>query len=190
MKKWIALTAISATLALSVAVLAAPRGNRGDGPKKGQEGPHPMMRILENPEAAEKLGLTDEQVTSLQDLKYETQKAHIALKGEVELAQVEVQRILKSDSPDEAAALAAVEQAGLARIKLQQSHVSTMLKARAIIGPEKLKEIKAEGRERMKERAGKVRERMERFRDGGPRGERPDRPRGPRPGPQDGPPEE
>jgi Spy/CpxP family protein refolding chaperone len=194
MKKWIALTAISGTLALTLAVFAAPRDKRGDGPPRGPDGPHPMMRLLDNPEATEKLGLTEEQVAALKEVRYETQKQSVALQADAELAQLELQRVLQSDSPDEAAAHAAIEQAGQARIKLQQSRVSALLQAREAIGAEKWNEIKARGRRQMKERAGNMRERMEQrrqqFQDG-PRGDRPARPgaRRPGPGPQDGPPD-
>ena len=152
MKTRILLASMIATLALGGWAFARP-----DVSKAGRGGDRDQMRrmagrMLERPKMLEKLELKDEQVEALRQAQYEKQKKHIDLKAGAEMAQIELRHLLSQDSPDEEAVMTAVEEAGKARIALQKSDVQHILKRRAIIGPEKCREMHSLIRKHMRTR--------------------------------------
>lgn len=181
MKTRILLASMIATLVLGGWAFARP-----DGTKAGRSGDRDQIRrmagrMLERPEILEKLELKDEQVEALRQAQYEKQKKHIDLKAGAEMAQIELRHLLSQDTPDEEAVMAAVEEAGKARTALQKSDVQHMLKRRAIIGPEKCREMHSLIRKHMRTRMQAQRHRggSDRGRPGGkdqhgpgPRGDR------------------
>lgn len=148
MKKWIVL-AILVTMAVGVYTFAEPQASRHRGPasadfKQGHsDRMHGMFRrFFESPELIEKLGLTDEQVETLSQVRFESQKSSIALQSEVAQAQLEVRRLLSQDEPDETEVMGAIDKAGQTAVALRKSQVQHMLKGRAILGSDTWKTMK------------------------------------------------
>lgn len=175
MKKWIISTVVISLLAVAAVVFAGPgpcAGGGPDQPGRGKGGGGPLA-LLHDPALAKELGVTDEQLTQVRDSVYAHRKAAIQLRADRQLAQLELHKLMAADAPDEAAVLAAVEQAGKISIDLRKAQVQEMLKVKSILGPE----VVAKLRENVANRAAEMRDRwMER---GGPgRGRGPDGRRG------------
>ena len=144
MKKWIPFAALIGTLALGALAFAPPRAGRSP---KAQPYRMLMGRMLENPRLLQKLDLDSDKVAALRRLRYEASKQRIRLQSEVRLARLDLRHSLSAEQPNESAVMAAVERAGQAATELHKSDVRHLLKARAILGPEKwqkLKQIMAE----------------------------------------------
>lgn len=108
-----------------------PRQHEGRGPR----GPG-LSAMLENEQVVEKLGLTPDQVTALRERADTAEKTLIKLRAEVELAEVEVRRLLRDEKPDRAAVMKAVEAAGAAQLALRKAIIEERLAFREIAGPE------------------------------------------------------
>lgn len=180
MKRWMLLTGAAILVALAAVTWAVPpeRGPRAGRPGDGGPGPGGAAAWLCRPEAARQAGLSEEQATKIADLAYQTRKEQIRLRSELELAQLELQRALASESADEAKALAAVEAVGQKEIELKKVWVRHEIQMRGIVGAEKMRELRQDRRDDKAERWGDGPRRR------GPQGERPERP-GPRRGPEE-----
>ena len=186
LNKRVVLAVVAATLSVGVLAFAVPGrpepgGDHHRGPdrhRKDRGGPgHGMFgRFLKNPKIVEKLGLSDGQVESLHNLRYEAMKRHIDLKAAVSTARLDVRHLLHQDAPDEGAVMAAIERAGEASVDLRKSDVSHMLKGRSIIGPDKWKQVRQLMAERRHRRPERGHRRGRHGREHGPEGET----RGPR----------
>ena len=165
MKKITMLSLMAALTGLSLAAWAEPGDPRGGGrsersgrmhgeggPGAGQE--HMIERLLNQPDKLGELGLTEKQVAELKAGFYETEKKMVKLNGDLELAQIELRRLMEAEEPDGAAILAAVDKAGLARTAIQKAKVEQGLAVRKILGPETLKKIKVDAGERLRRERG------------------------------------
>ncbi len=134
--------------------LGAPGDDAQMRPKMMQRGPGggqmDVMKLLNNDMLMEKAGLAESQVTELKDLAYETQKTRIKMQAEKDLAELELKRLLDQESPDEEQVMKAVENVGQADIAMTKSKISAQLRARKVIGPELLEEIKSKMAEHAK----------------------------------------
>jgi Spy/CpxP family protein refolding chaperone len=155
MKKWIALTAGVAALALATIVWAQPGG-----PECGDRGPDRMKRggpeqalqaLLRSPEAAAEAGVSEEQLTQLRDLMHDLEKQTIQAQADQKIAALELRRLMQADTPDRAAIMAAVEEGGRLRTEMQKLKVERMLSVRETLGPDAVKKLREQARERRKE---------------------------------------
>mgnify|MGYP001278469078 CR=1 FL=1 len=166
MKKiWVA-TLVMAMAGLSMSAWAEPGEGRGGGPEgrraMGPGGPGDgaamgariLQRLLDNPEKMKEFGITEEQAATLQTSFYELEKKMVTLQSDVELAQVELRRLMDADAPDKAAVLAAVEKAGAARTAIQKATVEQRLTVREIVGADTMKKIKHLVGDRMRQSRG------------------------------------
>jgi Spy/CpxP family protein refolding chaperone len=169
MKKiWVA-TLVMALAGLSLNAWADPGEGRGGGPDgrraMGPGGPggpgdgaamgaRILQRLLDNPEKMKEFGITEEQAATLQTSFYELEKKMVTLQSDVELAQVELRRLMDADTPDKAAVLAAVEKAGAARTAIQKATVEQRLTVREIVGADTMKKIKHMVGDRMRQSRG------------------------------------
>jgi Spy/CpxP family protein refolding chaperone len=165
MKKLIVGTAVAALACMGTMAWAGPGEGRGDGEQgrgeraMGPGGPQAMgarmlQRVMENPEVAKKLGITEEQAAALQTSFYEQEKKMVALQSEAELAQIEVRRLMDQDDPSAETLMAAIDKAGAARTAIQKASVEQRLAVRKIVGPETMKKIKQQLGERMNKGRG------------------------------------
>lgn len=117
-----------------------------------------IIRIINHPEIAEEIGLTEEQIKTLRDAMYEIKKQEIQLEAEKKLAAMEQIRLLTESTIDEEGVMAAVDKtskitADLARLKVKQ-----LLLVKKILTPEHIKKIKELMREHIQERRKERRE--------------------------------
>lgn len=148
---WIGLGALAASAQPGPGGPGGRDEQRFERPQRGR-----LEALLNNPEAAKKLGLTDNQIASLQARLDESKKQLIKLRTDVELAELEVRRLMRANNPDRAAVMKAVEAASAAQLALRKAMVDERLAVREIVGPEIAEKVRrhfnhcrAERRERM-----------------------------------------
>lgn len=81
-------------------------------------------------------GITDDQAKALQNGFYDLEKKMVTLKSEAELADIEVRRLMQADDADEAALMAAIDQAGQAHTAIRKATAAQKLAVQKILGPE------------------------------------------------------
>ena len=110
-----------------------------------------IERLMDNPELAEKAGLSKEQISSIKTILYDINMQMIDLRAEMEKAGMEQARLMTSDEPDEAAIMKAIEKTGEIRTKMAKLRIQSMLKIKKIIKPEQFAKMKEFISERRKE---------------------------------------
>ena len=141
------------TLATALAVSwlvsgSAALAQMGGAPHGGEGGPgggrHLKIigRILENPEVAEELGLTEEQQKTLRDKSYELRSREIELRADLEKAALEQARLMTRDDVDEQALMDAVEKTGAIRTEMAKLRVSQLLTIRKTLNEEQINSIR------------------------------------------------
>lgn len=159
------------------------RNQRGGGMKGFGHGPAGIQWLVHNEDAAKKFGVTDDQLSQLRELTYQSELAQIKGRADLEIAQMELRRLLDGAKPTEEAVGKAVDKISALEAQLQKARISEMLKAREIVGQETMDKIRDAMKERMRERG------MDRNRDR--RGDRQGRgPGSDDDAPQAGPPED
>lgn len=109
-------------------------------------------RILNDPEIAAKLGLTEEQVTKLKEKLLPLKQAEAKLSSEMETAAIEQARLMTADKVSEADVMAAVEKVGGLRTQVAKVQAQKMLALRQGLTADQMKKIKEVLRSRFKER--------------------------------------
>ncbi|MCS6772283.1 MAG: periplasmic heavy metal sensor [Kiritimatiellae bacterium] len=110
-------------------------------PDPEERGPR-WERILEDDEALRAAGLTDAQVAAIRERAAESEKTLIRLRSEVQLAEAEIRRLMRTERPDRDAIMKAVEAAGAARTALRKAMVEEQLAVREILGPEGFRKLR------------------------------------------------
>ena len=150
---------------LGMAVSGWAQGPMG-GPDRGMKRPGGGMdrgkmfdRLLQNDEVLGDLGISEEQRSELQSSLAETRKKSIKLKAEHEVAEVELNQLLRSDAPDQDAVMKAVDEVGRTRTALRKVAVAQQLKVKEILGADKVRQLHQRMRERAREHFGERGER-------------------------------
>ena len=103
-----------------------------------EDGPGPgggAMGMGRNPELEKKLNLTDDQRTKLADIRDRQQRAAIPIRSDLELAGLDLRKLMRADKPDPKAIDAQIDKLSGLRARLQKSRISSMLEARAVLTP-------------------------------------------------------
>jgi len=128
---------------LAVAAPAASRAQSGDGEAHqgmGAGGHMGMMRGMHGPGGMiEGLQLTDDQKAKLQDVHFRHMKKAISMRAELQLANVDLQRLMGAETPDQRAIDAQIDRIAGMRAGLHKAGVASMFEARAILTPEQRK---------------------------------------------------
>ena len=141
---------------------------RGQGRRPGMGGPggdrQPPMemiiaKLLQNPEAREKLGLTEEQANAIKTGSEEIRNQMQELSEKMRTAAEEQVQLLQADTIDEEAVMAAVEKTGDIRTQIAKLRVQGMILVKSILTVEQIAKTREFMRNRMRER----------MRDRGPR---------------------
>jgi len=102
-----------------------------------------LARIAQNPEMREKLGITPEQATKISTESFEFRKAHIRDRADVELRRVELENLMKAETPDRAAIDKKLDELGAARLVEAKAAVNYHLAMREVLTPEQRQKLRA-----------------------------------------------
>ena len=158
MKKLLMVCAVLSLFAASGAVWAAEHRDRrgpehcGDGMKGFDQGSGGIGWLIHNEDAAKKLGVTEDQLTQLREMTYQGEVEQIKSRADLEIAQMELHRLIDSTKPTEEAVSKAVDKISGLEAQLQKARIGEMLKARAILGEETMGRLHDAMREQMHER--------------------------------------
>jgi Spy/CpxP family protein refolding chaperone len=143
-------------------------------------GPHGAQgRWWNNPDLVEKLKLTDDQRTAMDEILLKHREKLIDMRASVEKAELEMEPLIRADQPNESQILAQIDKLAQARAELEKANARFLLAIRGKLSPDQWKELQAARSERMEHRG------MHERRNGGPGRE--DSPRPPHAGPDGGP---
>ncbi len=120
------------------------RGRRGRGGEFG------LARIAANPEMREKLGLTAEQVTKLNQQTSEFRKTSIRSRADLEVKRVEMADLMRTENPDRAAIDRKLDEIGAARVAQEKAQVHYRMAMRDVLTPEQRTKLRQMREERQK----------------------------------------
>jgi len=132
-------------------------GERGGGRFHGMRGEHrgrgefALARLAEDPAAREKLGITADQASKIRQETFEFRKTAIRGRADFQVRHLELQDLLRADSPDRAAIDKKLDEISAARLAQSKAEVHYRLDMREILTPEqrqKLKQMRMESRHR------------------------------------------
>ncbi len=128
----------------------------------------------------EQVGLNDEQIEQIEQLRHQADRARLDLRHAVEEVRLDIERAMQADRPDEKAVLAHIDRLGELETRLKKNRIGLMLDIRKLLTPEQWQKMEAlHARHKMRRRSRRQRRwRQERP---GPGGERPGRPAEPAP---------
>jgi len=127
------------SVALTVVVLARPKGPPPPDHPAMQEGPRmppPALREEMLVKLREPLGLSDEQVEKIWTIAEPARRGMVELEAKIEAKQGELGKILGSEDPDEKAASACLEELGKLRLERDRIAVLTPLRLRKVLTAE------------------------------------------------------
>jgi Spy/CpxP family protein refolding chaperone len=111
--------------------MAGGHGMRG-GPDGDMFGGCNMM------DCAKELGLTDAQISKMKEINYAHRYAMIDLEAQLEKAQLQMRRQMKSDSPEKGAVLQAAKMVNSVQGFIAEARINYMFELKAILTPEQL----------------------------------------------------
>lgn len=123
-------------------------GMKGFGPPGGG-----LDRLVRDTEAAKSLGVTDEQLSQVREIAYQSEILQVKNRADLEVAQMELRRLLESAKPTEEAVGKAVDKISALEAQMQKARIGEMLKIRGILGEEMIAKLRDSMREQLRERA-------------------------------------
>lgn len=180
MNKWILTSCVVGGISLAaVAWAEGPEQMEGDGPRPpmrermaermgereggGQPGREMALRaVLQNPELAAKVGLSEEKVKAIREAGYAQREQLVKLRSEAELSRMQVEKLSSADKVDKDALMKAIEAAGQQEIAVKKAEMAFQLQVKEMVGPEVMKKIRETMKEHLAERRAQA---------GGPGGE-------------------
>ena len=109
-------------------------------------GPH--GRWWNNPEMAQKLGLTPEQQAKIDDVFQQSRLKLIDLNASLQKEEVILEPLVGADQPDESKILPQIDRVAQARAELEKANARMLLGIRRVLTPEQWKKLRAEERSR------------------------------------------
>jgi protein CpxP len=113
----------------------------------------PMMGMMrgpwegkwwKNPELAQKIGLTDGQISKMEKIFQDHRLQLIDLHAALEKAEVVLEPMINADHPDEQQTLAQIDKVAQARANLEKSNARMLFAIRNVLTPEQWKKLQAE----------------------------------------------
>ena len=111
-----------------------------------------FKHVLENPELAKRLGVTEEQVKKIKESQFTLEKQMITMRADAEAAKLEVRHLMEGDKVDRDAIGKAIDAAAAKEATLRKTEILRMIDVKEILGSDTIKKIKDTVRERMAER--------------------------------------
>ena len=131
---------------------------------------------LKNPKVIQELGLSQDQIQKLEDLKYQHQRQMIDVRHDLALKRLDLKREMEKDNPDRAKINRLMDETSALQGQKQRLRTNHLLDAREILTPEQRAKVRERMAERRAQRGERRMERKREFRRGD----------GPGPGPGSG----
>ena len=156
MKKIVMVCAVAGVLAAGGIAWARDGGGQGGPDQRGSmkgfgPGHGGAAWLVRHEGVAKDLGVTEEQLGQLREMAYQGEVQQIKGRAELEIARMELHRLLDSAKPTQEAADKAIEKISALETQLQKARVGEMLKVREILGEEKFGKIRDAMKDRMRE---------------------------------------
>jgi Spy/CpxP family protein refolding chaperone len=90
----------------------------------------------------EKLNLTDEQQKKLETIRYSHRKKAISMRADLEVAQLDLGRLMRAEPPDGRAINAQIDRLSQLRAGLAKDRVAGMLESREVLTPEQRQQMR------------------------------------------------
>jgi Spy/CpxP family protein refolding chaperone len=107
--------------------------------------------------ALRQLDLTDDQKRRMADIRDKQQRSAIRAQADMKIAQLDLRKLMRADTPDRRAIDLQIEKLGSMRTTMQKSRVGMMFDMRAVLTQEqrdKLKDMREDGGPREDRRDG------------------------------------
>lgn len=119
-----------------------------------------IPRLLDNPEAQEKLGLSDAQVSQIKAIELAAEKQEVDLEAQTRKARIDLREAMQADDTERDKVMSLLEDVGKAELALKKLQTGKMLDVKAVLTPEQ------------REKARNLRKEMGRrfMHQGGPKG--------------------
>lgn len=101
---------------------------------------------------ADELELTQEQLTKMKEQRFATQKNSIELRSKVQIAVLELRRLLEDETTDENKIKSKIEEIGKLKTELHWTRVQGRLNIKNLLTSEQLEKLQELKKERMKKR--------------------------------------
>lgn len=145
------------------------RNGSGGEAHQGQE--EILLRaVMQNPELAAKVGLKEEQIKAIREAGFAQREQMVTLRGQSELARMQVEKLLAADPVDESAVMKAVDAAGLQEVAAKKAEIAFRLKMKNLVGEDVIRKMREEMKTQMAERRAAFQQGGQ-DRPGGPGGE-------------------
>ena len=107
---------------------------------------HPGMggRWWNNPEMAQKLGLSSEQQKKMDEIFHQHRLKLIDLNASLQKEEAILEPLVESDQPDESKIVAQIDRVAQSRVELEKANARMLLGIRRILNPEQWKKLQAE----------------------------------------------
>jgi len=138
MKLTLAALVVAAAGSVALVAQAQPMDGMGHGPG-GPRGPMAHLR---------QLGLTAPQREKIEAIQDAERRGAIEIRKDLELAQLDMHRLMKADSPDRRAIDVQIDRVAELRTRLHKARVNAMLDVRGVLTPqqrEKLEQLRELG---------------------------------------------
>lgn len=123
-------------------------GAHQEGPGGGREAM--IKKLLDVPEVTKAAGISDEQIATLRDARFDFDRRAIDLRAELEKAGLDQARLMTQPEIDEAAVMSAVEHAGQVRTELAKLKIQQLLLVKKTLTEEQLQKLREVAKERMR----------------------------------------
>lgn len=117
---------------------AAPHGQA----RGGMSGMGMHFGMFRDPETVEALGLSEDQQQKLEDLYYSHQETALNLRQKMERGQLEMQKLMDADNPNENQIKAKTREIGALRTDMQLEKVEFFFKVRGVLTAEQVEKLK------------------------------------------------
>jgi hypothetical protein len=102
---------------------------------------NPPMEAAKNKNKMREIGLNDQQIEKVQELKFKADRERIDIRSELDKAHLDMQQLLSVDKPNEAAVFTQIEKIGAIETRLKKNLFGSMLEARKLMTPEQWEKI-------------------------------------------------
>ena len=136
-----------ACAAVADAPKGAPEGGRPRGmmaPGEGMMMVDPMLRLATSPMAAEKLGLSEEQIAKAKELSQGGRDANKANQQKLREAMSRQMELMKAEKVDEAAVMASIDEVFELRKAMAKDQTRRVIAVKALLTPEQIKKATEE----------------------------------------------